>query len=157
MRLAGSAAVVDGLCGAGGFGWSAGIGATPARPLLPMQKISAGIVSRRPECRSARGCDGYRVYADRADSLAPLRKYLPSDAVNVGFVCSDDDSEVSLWLPLGSRKVFDLVPEDTAGDLQTADVRIHCCRGGGAGAADRISMSSWLGTAAGSSGRRRLS
>jgi hypothetical protein len=101
-----------------------GLVLTPARPLLPMQKISADFLEQHPESALAqRMATVYRVYADRADSLAPLRKYLPSDAVNVGFVCSDDDSEVSLWLPLGSRKVFDLVPEDTAGDLQAADVR----------------------------------
>jgi hypothetical protein len=97
---------------------------TPSRPLLPLPRIAATLAEKHPDSATAQRMETvYRVYADRADSLASLRRYLPTDAGIIGFVCSDDDSEVSLWLPLGSRKVFDLMPDDTAADLQVAGVK----------------------------------
>jgi hypothetical protein len=113
-----------------------GLVLTPARPLLPMPRIAADLAEQHPQSATAqRMATVYRVYADRADSLAPLRRLLPADAGTIGFVCSDDDSEFSLWLPLGSRKVFDLTPDDTAADLQAADV--HYIVVGAAGLAQR--------------------
>jgi hypothetical protein len=113
-----------------------GLVLTPARPLLPMPRIAANLAEQHPQSATAqRMATVYRIYADRADSLAPLRPFLPADAGTIGFVCSDDDSEFSLWLPLGSRKVFDLTPDDTAADLQAADV--HYVVVGAAGLAQR--------------------
>jgi len=84
---------------------------TPARPLLPLATLTN-------ELKEAgwghpvldRAAKVYRVYANRADGLAPARRLIPEEVREIGFYQSGDDSEVALWRPWGSRRVVDWQP-----------------------------------------------
>jgi hypothetical protein len=82
----------------------------PARPLLPMQQVA----DRLPRSGAfapylARATDVYRLYANRADVLAPIRKLLPPTVSEVGLIANEDDPEIALWRPFGERHVVDIV------------------------------------------------
>ena len=47
----------------------------------------------------------YSCYQNRNDLLAPLRARLPDNATRIGFIAGDNDSDYSLWRPLGCRQV----------------------------------------------------
>src|SRR6185437_6942529 len=53
----------------------------------------------------ARAQNVYSVYAHRADPLADVRKLLPPNVKVVGFIGNADDCDISIWLPLHSRRV----------------------------------------------------
>jgi hypothetical protein len=79
---------------------------SPSRPLLPMEKISKQLAAHHPASVTAqRLASVYFVYAHRNDSLAPLREHLPDDVKVIGFVAGSDDTDYSLWRPIGKRKV----------------------------------------------------
>jgi hypothetical protein len=79
---------------------------TPDRPLWPAQTILSGLAARHPNQHLiSRALDVYAIYAKRSDPLADVRTLLPPDAQAVGFIGAEDDCDISLWLPLGSRRV----------------------------------------------------
>lgn len=95
---------------------------TPARPLFPAKALWGWAAQRWPGSEVvARGARVYEVYARRPDMLAPLRSALAPDDTAVGFLATDDDSEWSLWQPLGSRRV---VPVTSAGDARARGLRV---------------------------------
>jgi hypothetical protein len=82
----------------------------PARPLLPIQQVA----ERLPHSGAfapylARATDVYRVYASRADVLAPVRKLLPPAVSEVGLIADGNHPEIALWRPFGERQVVDIV------------------------------------------------
>lgn len=86
---------------------------TPSRPLWPAQTVANVLYSRNPDSRlTARISAVYSVYHHRADALAPLREILPSNARVIGFIHGGCDPEVSLWQPLGQRRVTDVIGAD---------------------------------------------
>lgn len=91
----------------------------PARPLWPAQAVLARLSALRPNSRLlARARTVYQVYGSRADALGPIRDLVPPGAQRVGFVSTGDEPEASLWRPFGSRRVFQVLPTDTAADLR---------------------------------------
>ncbi len=50
----------------------------------------------------------YSVYGNRNDSLGVVREHLPASVRRIGFAGGGNESEYSLWRPLGERKVIDL-------------------------------------------------
>jgi hypothetical protein len=79
---------------------------TPDRPLWPARTILSGLAARHPNRHLiARALDVYTVYAKRSDPLADVRPLLPPNLKAVGFIGAEDDCDISLWLPLGSRRV----------------------------------------------------
>ena len=79
---------------------------TPDRPLWPAQTILSRLAARHPDQHLiSRALDVYTVYAKRSDPLADVRDLLPKDVQTVGFIGAEDDCDISLWLPLGSRRV----------------------------------------------------
>ena len=79
---------------------------TPDRPLWPAQTILSGLAARHPDQHLIfRALDVYTVYAKRSDPLAGVRDLLPKGVQTVGFIGAEDDCDISLWLPLGSRRV----------------------------------------------------
>lgn len=78
---------------------------TPARPLFPAQRVSRWLQAEWPAEIFARADRVYRVYAERPDLLGSLRNDLPKGETRIGFLATDDDSEWSLWQPIGSRRV----------------------------------------------------
>ena len=79
---------------------------TPDRPLWPARSILSGLAAKHPDQHMiSRALDVYAVYAKRSDPLAGVRDLLPKDVQTVGFIGAEDDCDISLWLPLGSRRV----------------------------------------------------
>jgi hypothetical protein len=79
---------------------------TPDRPLWPAQTILSRLHSRFPgQGQISRALEVYRVYSIRSDPLAGVRALLPPGVAVVGFFGAADDCDISLWLPLGSRRV----------------------------------------------------
>ena len=79
---------------------------TPDRPLWPAQTVLSKLAARHPENHLiSRARAVYTVYASRSDPLAAVRDSLPKEVKVVGFIGAEDDCDISLWLPLGSRRV----------------------------------------------------
>jgi hypothetical protein len=79
---------------------------TPDRPLWPAQTILSKLAATHPNQHLiSRAREVYAVYAKRSDPLADVRALLRPDVKTVGFIGAEDDSDISLWLPLGSRRV----------------------------------------------------
>jgi hypothetical protein len=79
---------------------------TPDRPLWPAQTALSRLAARHPDSHLiSRALDVYTVYAKRPDPLADVRELLPPGIRAVGFIGAEDDCDISLWLPLGSRRV----------------------------------------------------
>jgi hypothetical protein len=79
---------------------------SPDRPLWPARTILSKLATQHPDSHSiSRALDVYTIYAKRSDPLADVRALLPPDVKSVGFIGTADDSDISLWLPLGSRRV----------------------------------------------------
>jgi hypothetical protein len=79
---------------------------TPDRPLWPAQTILSRLAAQHPENHLINRALGvYATYAKRSDPLAGVRDLLPKDVKAVGFIGAEDDCDISLWLPLGSRQV----------------------------------------------------
>ncbi len=89
----------------------------PARPLLPMTRITTALVQRGLGGGIAERMQTvYEVYANRYDVYAPVRAMLPPHARSIAFAGTSADSEYSFWQPLGNRRVTDFV-EDAAGEI----------------------------------------
>jgi hypothetical protein len=78
----------------------------PGRPLWPAQTILSRLTAWRPNQRLLhRALTVYNVYNMRSDPLANVRVLLPQGLKVVGFMGTADDLDISLWRPLGSRRV----------------------------------------------------
>src|SRR5262249_34028837 len=89
---------------------------TPPRPLWPWKPILNRALATHPEQRQLlRAKKVYEVYAHRSDPLAGMRQWFPDGLKVIGFMGTDDDLDISLWKPYGSRRVerflFDDPPE----------------------------------------------
>ncbi|MGH7941693.1 MAG: hypothetical protein ACREFR_11550 [Limisphaerales bacterium] len=79
---------------------------SPDRPLWPVQTVLSRVATWHPKAHwISRARDVYAVYAGRSDPLADVRALLPPRVKVVGFIGGPDDSDISLWLPFGSRRV----------------------------------------------------
>ena len=79
---------------------------SPDRPLWPAQTVLSKLAARHPASHLiSRALDVYALYSKRSDPLAGVRDLLPKDVRTVGFIGAEDDSDISFWLPLGSRRV----------------------------------------------------
>ena len=88
---------------------------TPGRPLWPAQTILSKLLALKPgQPLLVRALNVYSVYNVRSDPLANVRALLPKGLSVVGFMGTGDDIDISLWRPLGSRRVMHILAEDTA-------------------------------------------
>jgi hypothetical protein len=79
---------------------------SPDRPLWPAKTILSEALARHPDQRLiARALKVYTVYSERSDALAGVRALLPPDIKVVGFIGTQDDTDISLWRPFGERRV----------------------------------------------------
>ena len=79
---------------------------SPDRPLWPAKTILSKVLERHPDQHSvARALQVYTVYSERSDGLACVRALLPAENKIVGFIANDDDCDISLWRPFGTRRV----------------------------------------------------
>jgi hypothetical protein len=78
----------------------------PSRPLWPAKTIMAKLVARHPgQPKLLRAQKVYEVYGHRADPLAEVRQWFPPGLKVIGFMGFEDDLDISMWKPYGSRRV----------------------------------------------------
>lgn len=78
----------------------------PSRPLWPANTILAKAVAIHPgQPQLQRAQKVYEVYRQRSDPLAAIREHFPKNLKIIGFMGTDDDLDISLWKPYGSRRV----------------------------------------------------
>jgi hypothetical protein len=93
------------------------------RPLWPATTVLTNLAASHPDSRLvSRALNVYTVYASRSDPLAAMREMLPPRLAVVGFVGTADDSDISLWQPLGSRRVEHFFIKETADDFRKRGV-----------------------------------
>lgn len=86
---------------------------SPDRPLWPAKTVLAKLAAHHPDSHLiSRALDVYTVYSRRSDPLADVRPLLPPNLKAVGFIGTADDSDFSLWLPIGSRRVEQFLLSD---------------------------------------------
>ena len=96
---------------------------SPERPLFPATRIFSALVARHPHSALwERTLTVYETYHDRPEAFAPVLARLPPDVKILGLF-TYDDPETSLWLPLGSRRIEHVCPDDTAGDMSRRGIR----------------------------------
>jgi len=92
---------------------------TPGRPLWPAQTALSRLQAAHSTSHAiSRALDVYKVYAIRFDPLASVRELLPSSVKTVGFLATEDDIDVSLWRPFGTRRVEQILLTDSAEDIR---------------------------------------
>lgn len=97
---------------------------TPARPLWPVQTLLSRLAAVRPNHPlTRRVTEVYQVYARRPDALAPARAALPDDCTVVGFAGDVNDPEISLWHPVGRRRVEDVVDGDSTAQMRARGIQ----------------------------------
>jgi hypothetical protein len=93
---------------------------SPDRPLWPAKRILQEMAARHPNAAAvARALNVYTVYSRRNDALADVRLLLPPNLATIGLVADGDDCDVSLWRPLGSRRVEHFLLTDPPEMLRT--------------------------------------
>jgi hypothetical protein len=79
---------------------------SPSRPLFPAASASNWLLRHYPDKPAAqRTAEVYSAYAQRNDTLAPLRAALPGGILKIGFLAGSNDTDYSLWRPFGSRQI----------------------------------------------------
>jgi hypothetical protein len=117
---------------------------TPSRPLWPAQTVLRRLQATHPASHAiARAQEVYKVYSIRWDPLASLREALPSSLKLVGFLASEDDIEVSLWRPFGSRRVENVLVTDSAEEVRRRQIQ-YVAVGGFHLAQKGMKLEDWL-------------
>jgi hypothetical protein len=79
---------------------------SPDRVLWPAKTILSKLAAQHPNQPTVtRALEVYTVYSQRNDALADVRALLPPDLKAVGFIGDEDDCDISLWRPFGTRRV----------------------------------------------------
>ena len=101
----------------------------PDRPLWPAQTILSKLAARHPDSHAvARAKEVYAVYAARNDALAGVRNLVPPETKVVGFIGTEDDCDISLWRPFGTRRVEHFFLTDSPADIRQ---KVQCVVVGG--------------------------
>jgi len=96
----------------------------PGRPLWPARTVLTKLHELKPDSRLIeRALTVYRVYGMRSDPLANVRALLPQGLKVVGFMGTIDDVDISLWRPLGSRKVKHILLSDSGEAIRQRGIR----------------------------------
>jgi hypothetical protein len=78
----------------------------PDRPLWPAKTILSKLHGQHPDQHLiSRALNVYTIYSQRSDPLAGVRGLLPPEIKTVGFIGTEDDTDISLWRPFGGRRV----------------------------------------------------
>jgi hypothetical protein len=100
----------------------------PSRPLLPVRWIACGLrLLHVPAAAVAKLESNYQLRATRRDGLDALCRAIPATEKIIGCISGEDDPEVSLWLPFGSRQVVEIDP--TQADLTASPIRFVVVNG----------------------------
>jgi hypothetical protein len=86
---------------------------SPSHPLLPALRITTWLRARAPASPLLQRMETvYQVYSARHDSLRELREFIPVRVREIGFLGGADDSELSLWQPVGTHRVISILSVD---------------------------------------------
>jgi hypothetical protein len=97
---------------------------TPGRPLWPAKMILSRLQAVHAASRAiGRALEVYEVYGIRWDPLAKIRDFLPASEKRIGFMGTEDDIDISLWRPFGSRRVEHLLLSDTSEQIQNRHLK----------------------------------
>jgi hypothetical protein len=78
----------------------------PDRPLWPAKTILSRLHGQHLDQHLiSRALNVYTIYSQRSDPLAGVRGLLPPEIKTVGFIGTEDDTDISLWRPYGGRRV----------------------------------------------------
>jgi hypothetical protein len=92
---------------------------TPGRPLWPAQTILSRLHAAHQTSHAiARALDVYKIYSIRSDPLASVRALVPESVKTIGFMGAEDDIDISLWRPFGSRRVEHVLLSDLPEEIQ---------------------------------------
>jgi hypothetical protein len=117
---------------------------TPGRPLWPAQRVLSRLQAAHPASHAiSRALDVYKVYAIRFDPLASVRELLPASVKTVGFLGTEDDIDISLWRPFGSRRVEHILLTESAEDIRGRGVE-YVVVGGFELAQNATTLDDWL-------------
>ena len=96
---------------------------SPARPLFPVQAVANLMIKSHvsPEIIS-RYNNVYGVYAARADIFRELIAPVPPTERALGLIQMGDDTQAPLWRPFGSRKVLEIMPDDSPEQLKARGI-----------------------------------
>jgi hypothetical protein len=98
----------------------------PARPLWPALIVLEKASQHSPSPTLQRAMSVYLTYRNRSEALYSVRNALPKKAKVVAIANGGGDLESGLWLPLGSRKVLNLLPSDSPDNLRALGVEALC-------------------------------
>jgi hypothetical protein len=97
---------------------------TPPRPLWPaLTVLSKTAVSHPDQPQLQRALKVYEVYRHRSDPLAGVRVHFPEDLKTIGFMGTDDDLDISMWKPYGSRHVEPFFFEDSSEKVRSLGIQ----------------------------------
>jgi hypothetical protein len=83
---------------------------SPARPLWPAIAVLEAVQKKLPNSAGLeRALTVYRLYRQRSDAYALLRKHIPHETRLIVYVGSGNDPLAALWQPIGGWRVFELV------------------------------------------------
>jgi hypothetical protein len=104
---------------------------TPGRPLWPAHTILAKLLALKPGHRLlSRALTVYSVYDVRSDPLANVRALLPKRVAVVGFLGANDDIDISLWRPFGTRRVEHILLSDSPAQIRQRHIQCAVVSGG---------------------------
>jgi len=78
---------------------------SPSRPMFPLAALTRFVQNHPQSSTIQRLATVYSTYANRNDSLAPLRTGLPAGVKKVGYLAGSNDTDYSLWRPFGEHQV----------------------------------------------------
>jgi hypothetical protein len=117
---------------------------TPGRPLWPALTVLQKLQAAHPASHAiSRALEVYKVYAIRFDPLASVRELLPPSIKIVGFLGNEDDIDISLWRPFGSRRVEHILLSDSAEEIRRRGVE-YVVVGGFRLAQKATTIDAWL-------------
>jgi hypothetical protein len=85
----------------------------------------------------------YEVYASRSDPLAGLRPHFPPGLAAIAFIGTEDDIDISLWKPYGSRRVESFLLEDPPKRIRASGIE-YAVVGGFYLQANGTTIQEWL-------------
>jgi hypothetical protein len=117
---------------------------SPDRPLWPAKTVLSRLAKQHPDQKLiARALGVYTVYSQRANPLAKVRAQLPPEIKTVGFIGTEDDSDISFWLPLGQRRVKHFLASDPPELFRQAGVEFVVVGGQNLGFRG-ITLAAWM-------------
>ena len=117
---------------------------TPGRELWPAQTILSKLAAQNPNSHLlSRAQKVYSTYANRSDPLACVRDLLPQNISVVGFASAADDADISLWQPLGTRRVEQFLLADSSDQIQKQGIQ-YAVISGAALDQKNMTLDAWL-------------